>query len=92
MRKKVPGQGVTGVRRLRILEQENRRLWQLVADLHLEERMVEGRMLSRCWEHPWSPLYSLPGGLREGNHQVNIEATPVDLVFSQSRVVRCYTG
>ena len=40
-KKKYMGMGVTEVRRLRILEEENRKLKQLVADLSLDKQMLQ---------------------------------------------------
>ena len=39
-KKKFQGMGVAEVRRLRILEEENRKLRQLVADLSLDKQML----------------------------------------------------
>ena len=36
-----PGYGVAEVRRLRVLEEENRKLRQLVADLSLDKQMLQ---------------------------------------------------
>jgi len=40
-KKKYLGMGVSEVRRLRILEEENRKLKQLVADLSLDKQMLQ---------------------------------------------------
>ncbi len=40
-KKKYVGMGVAGVRRLRVLEEENRKLKQLVADLSLDKQMLQ---------------------------------------------------
>ncbi len=40
-KKKYVGMGVAEVRRLRILEEENRKLKQLVADLSLDKQMLQ---------------------------------------------------
>jgi putative transposase len=40
-KKKYAGMGVTEVRRLRILEEENKKLKQLVADLSLDKQMLQ---------------------------------------------------
>jgi putative transposase len=40
-KKKYQGMGVAEVRRLRILEEENRKLKQLVADLSLDKQMLQ---------------------------------------------------
>ena len=40
-KKKFAGMGVAEVRRLRILEEENRKLKQLVADLSLDKQMLQ---------------------------------------------------
>ena len=40
-KKKFAGTGVAEVRRLRILEEENRKLKQLVADLSLDKQMLQ---------------------------------------------------
>ena len=40
-KKKFAGMGVSEVRRLRILEEENRKLKQLVADLSLDKQMLQ---------------------------------------------------
>ncbi len=40
-KKKFAGMGVAEVRKLRILEEENRRLKQLVADLSLDKQMLQ---------------------------------------------------
>ena len=40
-KKKYMGMGVAEVRRLRILEEENRKLKQLVADLSLDKQMLQ---------------------------------------------------
>ena len=40
-KKKYVGMGVSEVRRLRILEEENRKLKQLVADLSLDKQMLQ---------------------------------------------------
>jgi putative transposase len=40
-RKKYAGMGVAEVRKLRILEEENRKLKQLVADLSLDKQMLQ---------------------------------------------------
>ena len=40
-KKKFQGMGVAEVRRLRILEEENRKLKQLVADLSLDKQMLQ---------------------------------------------------
>ena len=40
-RKKYVGMGVAEVRRLKILEEENRKLKQLVADLSLDKQMLQ---------------------------------------------------
>lgn len=40
-KKKYTGMGVAGVRKLRILEEENRKLKQLVADLSLDKQMLQ---------------------------------------------------
>ena len=40
-KKKFSGMGVAEVRRLRILEEENRKLKQLVADLSLDKQMLQ---------------------------------------------------
>ena len=40
-KKKYIGMGVTEVRRLKILEEENRKLKQLVADLSLDKQMLQ---------------------------------------------------
>ena len=40
-KKKFTGMGVAEVRRLRILEEENRKLKQLVADLSLDKQMLQ---------------------------------------------------
>lgn len=40
-KKKYAGMGVAEVRRLRILEEENRKLKQLVADLSLDKQMLQ---------------------------------------------------
>ena len=39
--KKFQGMGVAELRRLRILEEENRKLWQLVADLSPDKQMLQ---------------------------------------------------
>jgi len=40
-RKRVQGMGVAEIRRLRVLEEENRKLKQLVADLSLDKQMLQ---------------------------------------------------
>ena len=40
-KKKYMGMGVAEVRRLRVLEEENRKLKQLVADLSLDKKMLQ---------------------------------------------------
>ena len=40
-KKKYPGMGVAEVRRLRVLEEENKKLKQLVADLSLDKQMLQ---------------------------------------------------
>ena len=40
-RKKFQGTGVAEVRRLRVVEEENRKLRQLVADLSLDKQMLQ---------------------------------------------------
>ncbi len=40
-KKKFQGMGVAEVRRLRVLEEENRKLKQLVADLSLDKQMLQ---------------------------------------------------
>ena len=40
-KKKYTGMGVAEVRRLRVLEEENRKLKQLVADLSLDKQMLQ---------------------------------------------------
>ncbi|GAH72898.1 unnamed protein product [marine sediment metagenome] len=40
-RKKFAGMGVAEVRRLKVLEEENRKLKQLVADLSLDKQMLQ---------------------------------------------------
>ena len=40
-RKRFQGMGVAEVRRLRVLEEENRKLRQLVADLSLDKQMLQ---------------------------------------------------
>ena len=40
-KKKFQGMGVAGVRRLRVLEKENRKLKQPVADLSLDKQMLQ---------------------------------------------------
>ncbi len=40
-RKRFAGMGVAEVRRLRVLEEENRKLKQLVADLSLDKQMLQ---------------------------------------------------
>ena len=40
-RKKFQGMGVAEVRRLRVLQEENRKLRQLVADLSLDKQMLQ---------------------------------------------------
>ena len=40
-KKKYVGMGVAEVRRLRVLEEENRKLKQLVADLSLDKQMLQ---------------------------------------------------
>ena len=40
-KKKFQGMGVTEVRRLRVLKEENRKLKQLVADLSLDKQMLQ---------------------------------------------------
>ena len=40
-KKKFSGMGVAEVRRLRVLEEENRKLKQLVADLSLDKQMLQ---------------------------------------------------
>ena len=40
-KKKFQGMGVVEVRRLRVLEEENRKLKQLVADLSLDKQMLQ---------------------------------------------------
>ena len=40
-KKKFAGMGVAEVRRLRVLEEENRKLKQLVADLSLDKQMLQ---------------------------------------------------
>ena len=40
-KKKYAGMGVAEVRRLRVLEEENRKLKQLVADLSLDKQMLQ---------------------------------------------------
>ena len=40
-KKKFLGMGVAGVRRLKVLEEENRKLKQLVADLRLDKQMLQ---------------------------------------------------
>ena len=40
-RKKYAGMGVAEVRKLRVLEEENRKLKQLVADLSLDKQMLQ---------------------------------------------------
>ncbi len=40
-KKKFAGMGIAEVRRLRILEEENRKLKQLVADLSLDKQMLQ---------------------------------------------------
>ena len=40
-KKKPQGMGVAEVRRLRVLEEENRKLKQLVADLSLDKQMLQ---------------------------------------------------
>jgi putative transposase len=40
-KKKYQGMGVAEVRRLRVLEEENRKLKQLVADLSLDKQMLQ---------------------------------------------------
>ncbi len=40
-KKKFTGMGVAAVRRLRVIEEENRKLKQLVADLSLDKQMLQ---------------------------------------------------
>jgi putative transposase len=40
-KKKYPGMGIAELRRLRVLEEENRKLKQLVADLSLNKQMLQ---------------------------------------------------
>ena len=40
-KKKFTGMGIAEVRRLRVLEEENRKLKQLVADLSLDKQMLQ---------------------------------------------------
>ena len=47
-KKKYAGLGVAEVRRLKQLEEENRKLKQLVADLSLDKRMLQD-VLSKRW-------------------------------------------
>ena len=47
-KKKYAGLGVAEVRRLKQLEEENRKLKQLVADLSLDKRMLQD-VLSKKW-------------------------------------------
>ena len=47
-KKKYAGLGVAEVRRLKQLEEENRRLKQMVADLSLDKRMLQD-VLSKKW-------------------------------------------
>ena len=42
-KKKLQGMGVAEVRRLRVLEEENRKMKQLVADLSLDKQMLGSR-------------------------------------------------
>jgi len=47
-KKKYGGLGVAEVRRLKVLEEENRKLKQLVADLSLDRKMLQD-VLSKKW-------------------------------------------
>jgi putative transposase len=47
-KKKYAGLGVAEIRRLKQLEEENRKLKQLVADLSLDKRMLQD-VLSKKW-------------------------------------------
>jgi putative transposase len=46
-KKKYAGMGVAEVRKLRVLEEENRKLKQLVADLSLDKQMLQDVLLSK---------------------------------------------
>jgi putative transposase len=47
-KKKYAGMGVAEVRKLRILEEENRKLKQLVADLSLDKQMLQDVLRKKC--------------------------------------------
>ena len=64
-KKKFQGMGVAEVRRLRVLEEENRKLKQLVADLSLDKQMLQDvlrKSLRACSDE--RPRRVSPGGLR----------------------------
>ena len=48
-KKKYVGMGVAEVRRLRVLEEENRKLKQLVADLSLDKQMLQDVLRRKSW-------------------------------------------
>lgn len=48
-KKKYIGMGVAEVRRLKILEEENQKLKQLVADLSLDKQMLQDVLRKKSW-------------------------------------------
>ena len=48
-KKKYIGMGVAEVRRLKIPEEENRKLKQLVADLSLDKQMLQDVLRKKAW-------------------------------------------
>ena len=61
-KKRFQGMGVAEVRRLRVLEEENRKLRQLVADLSLDKQMLQ-EVLRKS---PEACSAAAPGGLPPG--------------------------
>ena len=65
-KKKFQGMGVAEVRRLRVLEEENRKLKQLVADLSLDKQMLQDVLRRKALEPAQMRDHARvsPGGLR----------------------------
>ena len=61
-KKKFQGMGVAEVRRLRVLEEENRKLKQLVADLSLDKQMLQDALRKSPEACPTAARGRLPPG------------------------------
>ena len=84
-KKRFVGMGVAEVRRLRVLEEENRKLKQLVADLSLDKQMLQDVLRKSPRACPASrPCLVSSGGVR-GQRKASLPGAHLPAFYLQVR-------